>query len=458
MQFDDFELIISDNFSKIPATQLLADFDDNRIRIIRTDQRLPVSDHWEFAFQHVRGEFLMYIGDDSALHPEILAFADHSIREHNLEVVSWRVSTYFHPDWNITYGPLPNRGNIVGIDAGTTGKLYVANEQEVLQQFSRQLRLSGCFPCMVNFVFPKARADAIGRKAGRFFWAPNPDIAATYFILGTIDACRYGFFDGFGALGGRSLDSNLASLLSRGKKSRRAYEYFEDFGDQDCLPHHDIKFVAISNALAATISQARALIPERFGRYEFDRKTLALRTVDDMYVDRTVPWVDDERFLEDVERFFQSLPAEVAAEVRAYRDQCVARRHEAVAKGDPEPHFIRNSDEAAVSLVNFWLKAGQDARTFEWELFRETWRNPLGRHWEAAGTTYVDMRLYGGRNIADAARIFPRILKRFDKRGDAFLRYYRSLGMIGDEVDSSSVAQWRQAPQSMLGGSAAAGE
>jgi hypothetical protein len=50
MRFDDFELIISDKFSKIPAAQLLADFDDNRIRIIRTDRRLPVSDHWEFAF------------------------------------------------------------------------------------------------------------------------------------------------------------------------------------------------------------------------------------------------------------------------------------------------------------------------------------------------------------------------------------------------------------------------
>src|SRR5262249_27335722 len=161
-------------------------------------------------------------------------------------------------------------------------------------------------PCMLNFVFPKARADYVRRRTGRFFWAPNPDIAASYYILGSIEAGRYGFFDDFGALGGRSVDSNLATLLSRGKTSRRAYEYFDESGEQGCLPHHDIKFVAISNALAATISQARTLMPDHFAPYNFDRKVLAMRTIEDMYVDRTVPWVEDGRFLEGVEKFIQT--------------------------------------------------------------------------------------------------------------------------------------------------------
>jgi glycosyltransferase involved in cell wall biosynthesis len=437
MRFDDFELIVSDNFSKVPAAEILADCRDERVRIIRTDRRLPVSDHWEFAWERVQGEFAMYIGDDNALHPDILALSDRAIREHDLEVISWRVSSYFHPDWNITYGSLPSFGNVVGVDAGTTGKLYRAREDEVLQQFARQLRLSGCFPCMVNFVFPKARADYVRRKAGRFFWAPNPDIAATYFILGTIDAGRYGFFDGFGALGGRSVDSNLATLLSRGKKSRRAYEYFEDFRDQDCLPHHDIKFVAISNALAATISQARTLLPEHFAPYQFDRKVLALRTVDDMYVDRTVPWVDDPRFLDGVERFLQSLPADAAGEARAYRAECMARLEEAERRGETAD-APRPWRSAAVSLLGLLRRARPDAGSFEWQLFRDTGRNPLRRHWQAGSTTYVDMDLYGGRDIADAARNLPRILSWFDKRDAAFLAQHRAYGMLGDELALAS--------------------
>lgn len=169
MHFDDFELIVSDNFSATPAREILSDVADRRLRIVRTERRLAVSDHWEFALAHVAGEFVMYIGDDNALHPEILRVADRAIRDHDLEVVSWRVAAYFHPDWNLTYGPLPDRGNVVGIDAGATNRLYRARPQEVLRQFAEQLRLSGCFPCMVNFVFSKTRADAMVARTGRLF-------------------------------------------------------------------------------------------------------------------------------------------------------------------------------------------------------------------------------------------------------------------------------------------------
>ena len=194
MDFDDFELIVSDNFSEEHAADILVGFDDERLRVIRTDRRMPVADHWEWVWEQLRGEFVMYLGDDNALHPDILTFADQAIREHDLDVLSWRACTYFHPDWNVTYGPLPNRGNVLGIDPGTTGKLYRCNAAEVLRAFCQQLRLSGCFPCMLNFLFRKADADAIRQRMGRFFWAPNPDISASYLILGAIRPGSYAYF------------------------------------------------------------------------------------------------------------------------------------------------------------------------------------------------------------------------------------------------------------------------
>ena len=41
MDFEDFELLVSDNFSQIPASEILAGVKDERLRIIRTDRRLP---------------------------------------------------------------------------------------------------------------------------------------------------------------------------------------------------------------------------------------------------------------------------------------------------------------------------------------------------------------------------------------------------------------------------------
>ena len=117
---------------------------------------MPVADHWEWVWEHVRGEFVMYLGDDNALHPDILKFADRAIPEHDLDVLSWRACTYFHPDLNITYGPLPNCGNILGIDAGTTVSFIAATRRKCCAMFCRQLRLVRLFSLYAEFYVPES--------------------------------------------------------------------------------------------------------------------------------------------------------------------------------------------------------------------------------------------------------------------------------------------------------------
>jgi glycosyltransferase involved in cell wall biosynthesis len=437
VDFDDFELIVSDNFSRTPAAELLADVTDKRLRIIRTDRRLTAPDHWEFAWEHVHGDYVMYLGDDNALHPEILKFADRAIRDHDLDLLSWRACTYYHPGWDIVFRSLPDRGNVLGLDVGSTGQLYQCHPKAVIEAFCRDLRLSGCFPCMLNFLFRKSLADDIRRRLGRFFWAPNPDITMSYLILGMTRAEGYAFFDGFGAIGGRSKDSNLASLLSRGKSSRRVYDYVAEFRDQDLFPHHQPKFIAVTNSLAATVSQAKTLMPDYFARFDFDPVMLARRSIEDMHVDRTIPWVDDPQFVADFNAFIATLPAPAAAEMTSYRDESRARAEQADAE-PPSEKYVRNADHARVSLVNFMRKASLQEWAIAWRLFRRVRQNPLGRYWVSGGTTYIDMSLYAGRDIADAARDLPHILASFDRTRDAFVNYHRQIGMIGEPIAAPS--------------------
>jgi hypothetical protein len=431
--FDDLELIVSDNFSHTTAAELLAHVTDKRLHIIRTDRRLTAPDHWEFAWDHVHGDYVMYLGDDNALHPEILNLADRAIRDHDLDVLSWRACTYYHPGWDIVFGPLPDRGNVLGLDVGSTGQFYQCHPKAVIEKFCRELRLSGCFPCMLNFLFRKSLADDIRKRLGRFFWAPNPDITMGYLILGVARADGYVFFDGFGAVGGRSKDSNQASLLSRGKASRRVYDYVAEFRNQDLFPHHEPKFITLSNSLAATVSQAKTLMPDYFAEFDFDPVMLARRSIEDMYVDRTIPWVGDPQFLADFNTFIATLPAPAVAEMACYRDESRARAEQADA-ATLSQEYLRNADDAHVSLIDFVRRASSDERTFAWRLFRQVGQNPLGRYWVSGGTTYVDMSLYGGRDIADAARVLPSILASFDRAGDAFINYHRQIGMLGEPL------------------------
>jgi glycosyltransferase involved in cell wall biosynthesis len=453
MDFDDYELIVSDNFSKRPATDLLADVNDRRLRIIRTSRRLPGPDHWEFAWDHVTGDYVMFLGDDNALHPGILSFADQAIRDHRLELMSWRVCSYFHPNWDVTYGPFPNRGNVLGIQPGTTGNLYICDQDKVLKLLCQQLRLSACYPCMLNFLFRKSRADFVRARMGRFFWAPYPDISSGCLILGTIPAGSYGFFDGFGAIGGWSRDSNMGNILSRNRKSGKIWNYFEEFGGQDLYPHHEFKFVTITNGLAAPISQGRALMPDNFAGYDINLKALALRSIDDMYVDRTTPWVDDPSFLAEFERFLQCLPPDIVGEAIAYRDRCRAMAEDRKSAEQQSPPVIRNRADARAALLRSGRMLDREDWRFAWRLFCASFRNPFGRHWTSGGTTYIDMGVLGARDVADAARNLPKLLELFDRRDANFATQYQNLGLLGDplalESELRQAATVRRRPASL---------
>jgi glycosyltransferase involved in cell wall biosynthesis len=437
--FADLELIVSDNFSRLPAAEILADVRDKRLRVIRTDRRLVAPDHWEFVWDHVCGDYVMFLGDDNALHPDMLRLADRMVRAHDLEILSWRNCIYYHPGWDIVFGPLPNRGNILGLDVGSTGQLYRCNPRVVLEKFCRDLRFSGCFPCMLNFLFRKSLGDKVRERAGRIFWAPNPDVSMSYLMLGMARDDGYGFLDGFGAIGGRSKDSNLGSLLSRGKASRRVHDYVDEFANDELFPHHRPKFITMSNSLAAIVSQAKTVMPERFAGFDFDPTMLARRSIEDMYVDRTVPWLEDPAFVADVDKFIAALPSAAAAEMFAYRDECRARMQETESGARSSPAYVRNADEARVSILGLCLTGNPQAMAFAWRLFREVGRNPLGRYWVSGGTTYVDMDLYGCRDIADAASNLPRLLARFDQPGEAFADYHRQIGMLGEPMASEVV-------------------
>jgi glycosyltransferase involved in cell wall biosynthesis len=432
MDFRDFELVVSDNFSKIPAAEILKDVKDERLRIIRTDRRLAVSDHWEFAWEHLRGDFVTYLGDDNALRPDILTLADRAIRNYDLDIMAWRVCTYFHPDWNVDYGALPKRGNVLFIDLGTTQKLYRCHPDAVLGHFCQHLRTYGCFACMVNCVFRKSIGDKAREKAGRLFLIGLPETSSSVIVLGMARPDRYAFFDGFGGIAGRSGDSAFAAMLSRGKASRRYEQYMAEFGGRDFFPGHEPKFVAISNLLASVVTQARNLLPEYFQQYDFDRTMLARKTIDDLYVDRTEAGVDDPAFMAQVEKFIQSLPPPAAAEIFAYRDECRARNS---AAAQPAAGTGAGPDNSRGAILELVRKARQLDKALAWRLFRETGRNPWGRYWMSGGTTCIDMSLYDCHDIADTARNFGRVLTHFDRYDQGFANYYRQLGMLSETLD-----------------------
>jgi glycosyltransferase involved in cell wall biosynthesis len=65
--FGDWEVVISDNDSSEDVEGYVASLGDSRIRWVRTDRFLPVTDNWNNALANSRGEYIVMLGDDDCL-------------------------------------------------------------------------------------------------------------------------------------------------------------------------------------------------------------------------------------------------------------------------------------------------------------------------------------------------------------------------------------------------------
>lgn len=88
--FDDFEVVVSDNYNEQPTQDVIAEFKGHpKFRSIRTDKELNMISHWEFATKHAEGKYVLFLADRKIYyqgafqkiadalkkHPEINAFS-----------------------------------------------------------------------------------------------------------------------------------------------------------------------------------------------------------------------------------------------------------------------------------------------------------------------------------------------------------------------------------------------
>ena len=65
--FDDWELIVSDNDSEEDIEGYVRSLQDARIQYFRTDKFIPVTDNWNNALEKCSGDYVIMLGDDDGL-------------------------------------------------------------------------------------------------------------------------------------------------------------------------------------------------------------------------------------------------------------------------------------------------------------------------------------------------------------------------------------------------------
>ena len=67
--YDNWEIIVSDNFSEDDIRGYVASLGDDRIKYFRTDEFLPVTKNWNNALEKSTGDYVVMLGDDDGLMP-----------------------------------------------------------------------------------------------------------------------------------------------------------------------------------------------------------------------------------------------------------------------------------------------------------------------------------------------------------------------------------------------------
>ena len=174
--YEDFELVVSDNASEDETPEILARYaSDPRIRLLRQERALGVTDNWNAALTASSGERITLLGDDDALLPGYFQRADALVERHgDPDVLLYngcafafpgfagsKVSSYADPFFEIK-PPVPS-----------DGELSAALRQRIIGHLFRF-----DFPIPLNMQTGLVAQRAIAELPDGLFKPPFPDFYA----------------------------------------------------------------------------------------------------------------------------------------------------------------------------------------------------------------------------------------------------------------------------------------
>ncbi|MES2777473.1 MAG: glycosyltransferase family 2 protein [Bacteroidota bacterium] len=177
--YQNFEILVSDNFSGDNTKAVVESFNDPRIRYINTGERLSMSKNWEFALSHVTDGWVGFIGDDDGLMPGGIAAANELLLadETGSEVIYWydKMPWYY---WAGEYGG-SGKDNHVFLNVLKDYSPFVAKER-----LMKMASLEASYESLPTIYHGFCSMDLIKRikensKDGLFFHSCIPDVYST---------------------------------------------------------------------------------------------------------------------------------------------------------------------------------------------------------------------------------------------------------------------------------------
>ena len=184
----DVEIVVSDNASLDDTREVIAEFQDTRLKYVNTGNRVSMRQNFEFALENSSGDYVMYIGDDDAFLPRQIPWLQQILEQERPEVCTWPPLTYGWPIPGFakrTGGVRLMRNNIFG----RPQQIDLSRKAELLKQ-ARMLDL-GCMPSIYRGCASRDFLRRIKDRVGASFGSTIPDFFFTYHVTLTAPSFLY---------------------------------------------------------------------------------------------------------------------------------------------------------------------------------------------------------------------------------------------------------------------------
>jgi glycosyltransferase involved in cell wall biosynthesis len=259
--FDDYEIVVVDNFSSDDTANVVKQVGGDRVRYVRTDKVLPMHDNWDFALSQARGEWIGFLCDDDAYYPQLVGEVAGVVRDHPVEVVCWGTSHYF---LDSPSGDPARKGRV--ISGKCTGQIVEAESRPELESWLSMEPRPGRpgIPKMLNSCCRRSLVDRIVKSIGRFFLPSNPDYTSSVAMLAMTDKYVY-ISKRLAILGSGSHITGTDPVTGRATSH---VEVVKDFGGKPVVLHAPLGMLLVTNSIVDSFLEVQRALPRELADYK----------------------------------------------------------------------------------------------------------------------------------------------------------------------------------------------
>jgi glycosyltransferase involved in cell wall biosynthesis len=226
--YDQFQVLVSDNASGDNTREKVNSINDPRLKYVNTGRRVSMSENWEFAISHVDKGWITVLGDDDGILPGALSKVNKIIKKTGTNAIRSNGCSYLWPGFN---------GSSYGSLSISLKKAYeIRDSGQMLQQVLNGRRNYNELPMLYNGGFISFDLiKEVKSVTKNFFLSMVPDVYSA--VVCSLLTKTYVYSYEPLAINGASLHSGGTAGFERVKQNR-SYDPAEKFWSEGNIPLH----------------------------------------------------------------------------------------------------------------------------------------------------------------------------------------------------------------------------